>query len=283
MATVTLKDRAVIRFAGADASRLLQDVLTPDLDKLADDEALPGALLTPQGKVMFDFVIARDGDGGFLADLPASLADDFMRRMMLYRLRAKMEIERAEGLTVVAAWDGDAPQGARRDRRFRGERHVHRAYVGSAPADSATAEDYARLRIEESVAEMGPDYPASEAFPHDVLMDRNGGVSFRKGCFVGQEVVSRMQHRATARRRLVSVTGADVLPDGEVEITAGGRAIGTLGSRVSNTGLAIVRIDKAGAAMTSGAEIAAGGVPVTLTLAPWTGLSFETAAQAGEA
>lgn len=283
MPIVTLEDRAVLRFTGPDAQRLLQDVLTPDLDGLAAGDAVAGALLTPQGKIMFDFVIARDSDTGFLIDIDAAYADDFVRRMTLYRLRAKLEMARADDLHVTAIWQEERPEGALRDTRFRSTGTVYRLYAPRQERVTGSAEDYVKLRIANSVAELGADFPPSDAFPHDVLMDRNGAVSFKKGCFVGQEVVSRMQHRATARRRLVQVFGSQDLPAGDIDITVDDRSIGTLGSRSGSEGLAIVRIDKAGAAIAASKAIRAGDQPVDIRLADWTGLSFPTDLQASEA
>ena len=110
------------------------------------------------------------------------------------------------------------------------------------------------------------------------MMDRNGGLNFKKGCYIGQEVVSRMQHRSTARRRLVTVTAAAALPESGTAITAGGRDIGTLRTVEGTAGLAVVRIDKAGEAMTGGTPILAGDVAVTLVLPAWSGLNFPAAA-----
>ncbi|WP_404862270.1 YgfZ/GcvT domain-containing protein [Georhizobium sp. MAB10] len=283
MPIVTLEDRAVLRFTGPDAQRLLQDVLTPDLDGLSAGDVVAGALLTPQGKIMFDFVVARDSDTGFLIDIDAAYADDFVRRMTLYRLRAKLEMARADDLHVTAIWQEERPEGALRDTRFRSTETVYRLYAPRHERVTGSAGDYVKLRIANSVAELGADYPPSDAFPHDVLMDRNGGVSFKKGCFVGQEVVSRMQHRATARRRLVQVFASQDLPAGDIDITVDDRSIGTLGSRSGSEGLAIVRIDKAGAAIAAGKAIHAGDQPVDIRLADWTGLSFPTDLQASEA
>jgi folate-binding protein YgfZ len=122
------------------------------------------------------------------------------------------------------------------------------------------------------------DYALQDAFPHDVLMDINGGLSFRKGCYVGQEVVSRMQHRGTARRRVVTVTSAEPLPASGSEITAAGKPIGTIGTVVGHEGIAIVRIDRAGEAIAAGKPLLAGTVPVTLALPAWSGLVFPSAA-----
>jgi folate-binding Fe-S cluster repair protein YgfZ len=112
-------------------------------------------------------------------------------------------------------------------------------------------------------------------------MDLNGGLSFRKGCYVGQEVVSRMQHRGTARRRVVIVSGEASLPSSGTSLSINGRPVGSLGTVQDKAGLAIVRIDKAGEAIAKGDPILAGEVPVTLTLPGWTGLAFP--AEADEA
>lgn len=272
MPSLMLNERAVVRIKGPDAENLSQDVLTPDLEKLGPDEALPGALLTPQGKIMFDFVISRDGGDEFILDMDRAHAADFSKRMMLYRLRAKADITLDEATRVAAVWDEEAPAGARRDLRFRDGRVVHRVY-GKA-ADSVDVNAYTWLRIEAGVAESGHDYALSDAFPHDVLMDLNGGLSFRKGCFVGQEVVSRMQHRGAARRRLVKVSAPSPLAASKTPITTAGKPIGALGSVVDGGALAIVRVDRVGTALKRGAEIEAGGVPVSVTLPEWTGLAF---------
>jgi len=114
-------------------------------------------------------------------------------------------------------------------------------------------------------------------------MDINGGLSFRKGCYVGQEVVSRMQHRGTARRRVVIVKAETALPPSGTEITAAGKPVGTLGSVTGKTGLAIVRIDRAGEAMATGTPLLAGETSVAVELPAWTGLTFPSSADEASA
>src|SRR5690606_9565916 len=127
-------------------------------------------------------------------------------------------------------------------------------------------------------------YAAGDAFPHDVLLDQNGGVGFRKGCYVGQEVVSRMQHRGTARRRVLIAKGDADLPASGTEVKAGERAIGTLGSSSGPDGLAIVRIDRVKDALDAGQAITAGGVVLTLSIPDWARFTFpQDAAPAGDA
>jgi folate-binding protein YgfZ len=274
MTAVFLEDRALISVTGADAESFLQNLITTDLSALGDQDARPGALLTPQGKILFDFVIWRDG-AGFAVETDAESRDGLLKRLTMYRLRAAVELaaEPAEGVTV--SWGGDAGEG-REDSRFAkaGIRLLRRAGRHGEEAEAL----YDALRIENGIAVSGRDFALSEAFPHDVLMDFNGGLSFRKGCYVGQEVVSRMQHRGTARRRVVIVTGDRALPVPGSDMTAGGKPVGTLGSVAGNRGLAIVRIDRAGEAIASDLPILADDVTLSLSLPSWSGLAFPSSA-----
>ncbi len=141
---------------------------------------------------------------------------------------------------------------------------VRRFYEPRNPAGGE--QDWTAFRIANGIAESGSDYVLGEAFPHDVLLDELGGVGFRKGCYVGQEVVSRMQHRGTARRRVLIVSGDRELPHAGADIMADGRTIGSLGSTAGTTGLAIIRIDRAKDAMDEAIPITAGDATVTLEI-----------------
>ncbi|MDP2731675.1 MAG: folate-binding protein, partial [Hoeflea sp.] len=141
------------------------------------------------------------------------------------------------------------------------------------------------VRIAYGVAESGSDFALSDIFPHDILMDKNSGIDFRKGCYVGQEVVSRMQHRGTARRRVAIVASETELPhpgpDGAATaILAGEKPVGSLGTVVGKTGLAMVRTDRVAEALAQNTPLTAGGSPVSLALPGWTGLSFDAAPDA---
>jgi folate-binding protein YgfZ len=137
------------------------------------------------------------------------------------------------------------------------------------------------LRIENGVAELGSDYAAQDAFPHDVNFDQTGGVSFRKGCYVGQEVVSRMQHRGTARKRLLVIAAASPLEPG-ADLVAGGRAAGKLGTPAGNRALAIARLDRVKEANDAGQPLVASGVAVSASLPPGVSYGWPDAATAGE-
>lgn len=275
MPSAFLPDRAFVRIAGADAEHFLQNLITTDLGALAENELRPGALLTPQGKILFDFLISRAGDG-FHIDIPADQMDAFIRRMTMYKLRSPVTIEALPVTGATVTW-GESADGVA-DHRFALAGTELRRQIGRE-GDPADREGYDALRILHGVPESGADYALQDAFPHDVLFDKSGGVSFRKGCYVGQEVVSRMQHRSTARRRVVILSADASLPATGTEITIGGKSIGALGTVAGDRALAIVRIDKAGEAMAAGEPILAGDVLVTVALPSWSGLTFPAAAE----
>jgi tRNA-modifying protein YgfZ len=272
MPAAYLKQRRFLRISGEDAENFLQNLITTDIVSMGVGEARPGALLTPQGKILFDFVIWRD-ESGFILETDAPQLDALLRRLTMYKLRAAVTLENLpdEGATVI--WgDVSAGNGAI-DGRF-GRAGISLTRVRGAVDGIAADGDYDLLRIEAGIAASGFDFALQDAFPHDVLMDLNGGLSFRKGCYVGQEVVSRMQHRGTARRRLVHVSADAELPATGTEISASGKPVGALGTVCGRSGLAIVRTDRVGAALAAGVPVLAGDTPVTMTLPTWTGLGF---------
>ncbi len=275
MPAASLPDRALIQLSGADAEHFLHNLVTTDIAALPPGEAWPGALLTPQGKILFDFLIWRDGDG-FVLDTAASQREALIKRLSMYKLRAAVEIVPLEPTGVTVAWGEDADEAGLFDHRFAvaGVRVTRKSGAGQAEVQQG----YDALRVLAGIAESGPDFALQDAFPHDVLFDLIGGVSFKKGCYVGQEVVSRMQHRGTARRRVVVVTADAALPATGMELTAGGKPIGTLGTVAGNRGLAIVRIDRAGEAIATATPILAGDTAVALSLPAWSGLAFPASA-----
>ncbi|MEM7301590.1 MAG: folate-binding protein [Pseudomonadota bacterium] len=271
-----LKSRKILRVSGEEAESFLQGLITCNLDQISDEGLLFGALLTPQGKVLFDFFV-HAGDDGMLIDIDGEAGADFMKRLMFYRLRAPVEIEAVDDLDVYAAWDGA------QEETTKGHLDPRLAELGarslSAPgaietnADEATWNNH---RIALGMPASGADFAFGDVFPHDVMMDcfsKTSGVDFTKGCYVGQEVVSRMQHRGTARRRFVKVAAEEPLSSG-TDLLAGSRSVGTIGSVAGATGLALVRIDRVASALADDTEILADNVPVTLTLPAWSGIEW---------
>lgn len=279
MTITELKDRAVLRVEGTDATHFLQNLVTCDVEGLSAGEATFGALLTPQGKILFDFFILRT-DAAYLLDTSAARADDLLKRLTFYRLRADVKIEPA-GLVVTVGWDAQAPSDAFADPRL--PELGWRALKGEV-ADGDAAQWHAR-RIALGVPELLADFEPETTFPHEALMDQfaSGGVAFTKGCYVGQEVVSRMQHRGTARSRYVKVAGSSTLPARGADLTAADRKIGAMGGSQGADGLALVRLDRAARAIAEGVQIEAGSIPVALSLPEFVTFAWPASASVGEA
>lgn len=273
---VALADRAVIGIAGADATKFLQGLITNDMSRTAEGRGLYGALLSPQGKILFDFFVVGDGHGGYLMDCRADQAEALAKRLMLYRLRADVAIEPKDGLCVAAVL-GEAPTLPDGAIGFSDPRlaalglrvigpHAIWDELGCQPGAQA---DYDDLRIRLGVPEGGLDFAYGNAFPHEALFDQLNGVDFKKGCFVGQEVVSRMEHRGTARKRIVPVSADRDLPESGTEVTAGDTPLGALGSVSGRHGLALLRLDRAEQALAEGKPVCAGGIALCLEQPTW--------------
>jgi tRNA-modifying protein YgfZ len=280
-----LSDRAVVRVSGPAAGSFLQGLVTNDIDKAKPGGAIHAALLTPQGKILFDFFVVPAGEG-FLLEIAKAKAAELAQRLGFYRLRAEVEIAEDPSITVAAAWGEPARLAdgaiAYADPRLPalGQRVLLHAdtslsSLGCAPAGEG---EYHARRIALGVPEGGRDYDFGDAFPHEAMFDQLGGVDFNKGCFVGQEVVSRMEHRGTARKRIVGVEGEGPLPPSGTDITAGSVSIGTLGSVSGNSGLALLRLDRAEEAKTAGVPLRAGEVTVALRIPAWARLKTPAAA-----
>ena len=271
-----LDDRTVIALSGADARDFLQGLVTNDMAACSDC-ALYAALLTPQGKILFDFLIVPDSETRFLIDCAAERAADLTKRLSLYRLRAKIEIAPHRELAVAAIWEKDGatprpPAGAISftDPRLAGlgvrmiaTRDVLARATGTFPRG-----DYTEHRLALGVPDSA-DLPPDTVFALDAGLEELNGVSFRKGCYVGQEVTSRMKHRSTARRRFVMVQSADGLPAAGTPVESGGREIGTLASGDAHRALALVRLDRLAEADAAQATVTAAGRRLILRKAPW--------------
>jgi folate-binding protein YgfZ len=267
-----LEDRGVVSVAGSDAEKLLGGLVTNDMALLERGAAMFGGLLSPQGKILFDFLIVKTADG-FLLETAREKTDELVKRLTMYKLRASAAIaDVSERFQVLAVWDGAPPPslnaaGAQvhADPRLADLGFRALAAPGACEAN-ASAADYHAHRIGLGVPEGGKDYALGDTYPHEALFDHLDGVSFSKGCFVGQEVVSRMEHRATVRKRVVQVAGEAVLPPGPLPILAGEAEIGRLGSVAGVRGLALLRLDRVAEAQQSGVALTAGGVPIRVEL-----------------
>ena len=270
-----LSDRGVVAVTGEDAGKLLQGVLTNDMDRLELQPAIHAGLLTPQGKILFEFFVAKVADG-FLLEVASDKAADLAKRLTMYRLKAKAEIrDVSDTMLVQVAWGKDAaraPAGAAAafsDPRHPGlgQRIIERRPVGLvggpppiAGANVRAEADYHAHRIALGSPEGGKDYDFGDAFPHEANFDLLHGVSFEKGCYVGQEVVARMQHKTVVRKRVVRVTGARELPATRPDVKAGEVVIGRLGSVAGVQGLAMLRLDRVLEFQDKGVPLTADGI-----------------------
>jgi folate-binding protein YgfZ len=236
--------RSILRVSGADRLKFLHGLLTRDVPETGLGYA---ALLSPQGKYLADFLTFREGEAIFL-DVAADLAPALAKRLAMYRLRADVAVEPTD--RAVATGLEEAPEGAMRDPRpGMGWRH----YDGAAPE----VVDWDAVRVEHLVPETGIELVPNESYILEMGFERLGGVDFRKGCYVGQEVTARMKHKTELRKGLGRVAGA-VAPG---EVSAGGRPVGTVHTISGDRALAYLRFDRA-----DGMATAAG--PVTLDRRP---------------
>ncbi len=283
MKAALLPDRGVVKVDGDDARKFLNGLVTSDIAKVTPEAASFTALLTPQGKIIVDFILVEappaDG-GGFFLDCPRALAPTLVQRLNFYKLRAKVMIEDlSETLGVLAVWDGDAateyglcyrdPRLAALGLRCMLPPHLAADAAADLGAELVEASAYEAHRIALGVPRGGLDFIYGDAFPHETDMDQFGGVDFDKGCFVGQEVVSRIENRGTARSRVVPVAFDGFAPEAGTPVSAGGKTVGTFGSGAQGRGLAMLRLDRVGDAVAAGEPLVAGGVQIRLVKPAW--------------
>jgi folate-binding protein YgfZ len=283
MQAALLPDRGVVKVAGDDARRFLNGLVTNDMAKVSPGHPRFAALLTPQGKIIIDFIIAEapaEDGGGFFLDAPKALAGTLVEKLNFYKLRAKVICEDlSEVLGVMAAWDGKGdseyglsypdPRLPALDLRVMLPPHLAGEAAADLGATLSTAESYEAHRIALAVPRGGIDFIYGDTFPHEADMDQLSGVDFEKGCYVGQEVVSRVEHRASARSRVVPIAYDEFAPSSGLPITAGDKQVGTLGSTAKGHGLALLRLDKIADALAAGTPLVAGGITLRPVKPAW--------------
>jgi len=277
MKAAFLPDRGVVKLSGDDARHFLNNLVTAELAEVKPGTARFAALLTPQGKIVADFLVTEapaGHGGGLLLDCPKPLAGPLATKLGFYKLRAKVTVENlTDQLGVLAAWGGEPAMMP--DLGFIDPRDPDLGYRILAPqalaekvatvlgAELVDADTYEAHRIVCGVPKGGADFAYGDAFPHETNMDQLHGVSFDKGCYVGQEVVSRMQHRGTARTRTVRLA-VDGTPERGIDVVADGKTVGTMGSSQGGRGLALLRLDKVSDAIAKNLPLTAGGIAVAL-------------------
>lgn len=233
-----LPERALFHVGGPDAAHFLNNLVTADIEGLAEGEARYAALLTPQGKMLFDFFVVKRPDG-YLIDCSAAQRAELVKRLGFYKLRAKVTVSPSDD-DVAASPVKPAMAVAYRDPRSEALGWRCAVPHGALPESP----DYHAARIALGLADTDADLGSGDYFPHEANLDQLGGVNFRKGCYVGQEVVSRMEHRGTARNRILPVRLDGNAPPKGSEIRAGEKQIGTLLSSSGGRALALLRLDR---------------------------------------
>ena len=296
MKAALLGDRGVVKVAGEDARKFLNGLLTTDIAKVTPQRASFAALLTPQGKIMVDMIVAEapaEDGGGFFIDCPRALSLTLTDRLNFYKLRAKVLVEDLSAvLGVLAIWKGTReteyglcyadPRLEALGMRCMLPPHLAADAAADLGATLVEASEYEAHRIALGAPRGGLDFQYSDAFPHEADMDQLNGVDFAKGCYVGQEVVSRVEHRGTARKRVVPVTFADFGPEAGVPVRIGDMEVGTMGSSAGGRGLAMLRLDRIGEALAAGAPLMSGGIALTPVKPAWAQFPWPGDAKAAE-
>jgi folate-binding protein YgfZ len=234
-----LPDRAILFVEGPEAGHFLHNLVTADIEGLVAGAARYAALLTPQGKILFDFFVLKVSEERFAVDCAASQKAELMKRLGFYKLRAKVAVSYGTEAAGVSMTEPAA------ELRYIDPRTPAVGWRFIPAADGLPdASGYGQARIALGLADTDADLGSGEFFPHEANLDQLGGVSFSKGCYVGQEVVSRMEHRGTARSRILPVELDGPAPAKGSEIRAGEKQIGTLLSSAGAQALALVRLDR---------------------------------------
>jgi folate-binding protein YgfZ len=263
-----LGDRGVIEVGGADATSFLQRLITNSVLNIPKGEGRYAGLLTPQGKLLFDFFVVplpQGQDVGYLIDCAGEQTADLVKRLNLHKMRAKIAIEdKSKKFAVAAIFGGKVAAGLEgvfyRDTRapHMGVRAIVPRGGALAKLDRAEASRYEAHRITQGVPKGGVDFRYGDAFVHDVNFDLMNGVDFKKGCYVGQEVVARVHYRNSARKRIVKIHFEGPAPAQGTQITAGETNIGQVGSTADGEGLAMVRLDRLEEARAAGVALKVG-------------------------
>ncbi len=283
MQAALLSDRGVVKVTGENARHFLNGLVTIDMNKVTPANPRFAALLTPQGKIVVDFIVteapAEDG-GGFFLDCPKALAGALTEKLNFYQLRAKVLCEDlSQAVGVMAVWDGTGeieyglcyadPRLGKLGTRIMLPPHLAAETAKDIGAALVDGESYDTHRIALGVPQGGADFSYGDTFLHEADMDQLGGVDFDKGCYVGQEVVSRVEHRSSARSRVMPITYDEFAPSAGLPVMAGEKEIGHLGSTANGRGLALLRLDRVADAQAAGTPLTAGGIEIHVMKPDW--------------
>lgn len=249
MSPESAPDRTVFAVTGKDAMAFLQGLVSNDLAPLAKAPGLVWTgLLTPQGKYLADFFVLRTPDGlqqdTLLLDMKTSIAEATQRRLMMYRLRADVQIATAD--IPVSRGLAQMP-----DTAYADPRHAALGWRAYGVAGQTPSIDWDALRVAHCIPETGIELIPDDGYLLELGFDRLHGVDFRKGCYVGQEVTARMKHKTEIRKGLVTVRIDGTAPVG-APILSGEKPSGTLFTQSGGQAIAYLRFDRLDGPLTAG-------------------------------
>ncbi len=291
---VVLADRGVIALTGEDVTDFLQGLISNDIALVSENRSIYATLLTPQGKFLFDFIISA-WPGGFLLDVEGSRRADLIKRLTMYKLRASVDIaDMTDSLAVHALFGAGviadrlslaAEAGAARaidggvvmvdprltglGVRIVGPKDQVRDLAEDAGFKDGTQDDYERMRLALGVPDGGRDILVDKSFLLESNVEDLNGISFDKGCYVGQELTARTKHRGSIRKRLYQVTVEGPLPEAGTPIMHGDAEAGTMRSGIGDTGLALLRVEHVEQAAAAGDPLTAGEAKITAAKPDW--------------
>jgi hypothetical protein len=263
-----LPARGVVAIGGADRVAFLQGLVSNDVALAAPGRAVWTALLTPQGKWLADFFVFSDGER-LLLDCERAQAQFVMQRLGKYRLRSQVELsDISETLRVYAAWGG--PPALRPDEIAAPDPRLPEAgwriLTELSLPETATAAAWDAHRLALGLPDGSRDLESEKSVLLEAGFDELGGVSWTKGCYMGQELTARTKYRGLVKRRLVPVAISGEAPPSGTPVTRDGAEVGTLRSVIGDTGLAVLRIDALAGPLASGAATLTPRVPAWMTL-----------------
>jgi folate-binding protein YgfZ len=257
-----LPGRAVLRVTGSDRVTFLNGLVSNDVALVAPGRAVWSALLSPQGKWLADFFMFADGDA-LLLECDAGQAAMVAQRLARFRLRADVAVA-ADTRAVYAGWDGVAPEGqgvSAPDPRL--PEAGFRLLAAGPVAANATFEDWDRHRLALGLPDGPRDLDVDKTVLLEAGFDELGGVSWTKGCYMGQELTARTRYRGLIKRRLLPVHAEAALPPHGTRVLCGDREVGELRSSRDGVGLAVVRLDAVSGPLTAEGSVLHASVP------PW--------------
>jgi len=285
----TLISRSVIKVTGGDAQNFLQGLITNDISAVTPAQAIYAALLTPQGKILFDFFISQPQPGTYWIECSREQSADLAKRLTFYKLRAAVDIKPlGDDHQITCIWGegaNDLLEGNQAGNILGGYGYIDPRTPQAgiriiATSDAIQAfgntvdqEAYTAHRVKLGLADSDADIGTSQRFAHECNLDMLNGVDFSKGCYVGQEVVSRMHHKQAARKRILPVSASEKLNSGAT-IIADGKSIGEILTSAGTNALAVLRLDKADAAMTAGNDLTVNDTSIKLNKPDWAQFAF---------